>query len=151
MIPRFQRAINSPLLFVLVFVASLTLSALWFRTETALAAPQIGRYNWENHPNALLVFYRGNCCGTPVSDWIEAGTARDLDVLIASEKPSKELRLVAQYFGKSGVTVETNVNRNLMTKFSPNDVATIVRVQNGRITRQVQGTDPESFFANERR
>lgn len=145
----FKRILGSPLLFVLLLAGTSAVAFLWYEAEAAQRAPAIAGYDWGMHQNVLLISYPpDDCgCGASVSEMVEAGLKNDLDVLVIASSPSMELSEVKRVFPSPRVTFATNVNTQIVRRFSPRDKIASIRIQNGRITRQVAGAFlPDSFF-----
>lgn len=146
---RFRKVLGSPLLLLVLLLATPVVAALWYRADAAQKVPAIGSYDWSKHPNALLISYPpDDCgCGASTSELVTAGLKHKLDVLVIASKPSKELSTLKQSFSPPRVVIGSKVSESIVRRFSPRDKVTTVLIQNGRIMRKVEGGYlDESFF-----
>lgn len=146
----FKRILGSPLLFVLLLAGTSAVAFLWYEAEAAQRAPAITGYDWTMHQNALLISYPpDDCgCGASVSELVEAGLKHDLDVLVIASSPSTEMDDVKRSFPEVRVIITTNVSLETIRRFSPRNKIAAVRIHQGRVIRQTQGSFlPESFFS----
>ena len=131
----------------LIFVA-ITLGILWYQAKTFFVPPNLTNYDWEQHPNTLLISIpQDDChCGLSISEWINEGLSHRLDVLVLYGKHKPELDKIQGTYPQHRVTVLANVDQNIIKKFSPQQELTAVRVQHGRITHRFEGGLPSSAF-----
>ena len=149
----FRKILGSPLLLMLLLLATPVVAALWYRADAAQRAPLIGDYDWSKHPNALLIAYPpDDCgCGASTSELVTAGLKHDLDVLVIAVKPSRELNELKRSFPSRRVVINAKTPELIVRRFSPRDKVTTVLIQNGRTVRKVEGgyLDASFFGAKE--
>ena len=78
------RVSSSSLLCACLLLAISAVAAAWNKTDAAQRAPAIPGYNWDKHPNTLLIAYPTKDCGcgsSPV-ERVEEGLKHGLDVLV---------------------------------------------------------------------
>ena len=147
-----RKILGSPVLLILLLLATPVVAALWYRADAAQKVPAIGSYDWSKHPNVLLISSPpDDCgCGASTSELVTAGLKHNLAVLVIASKPSKELNGLKRDFAERGVVVNDKVSEPVLRRFSPRDKVTTVLVQDGRMVRKVEGGYlEESFFAKE--
>lgn len=146
-----ERLADSPLLFIGLLLLIATMGAALYRTETAPLAPAIKNYDWQEHPEAVLIFYRGNCCGVTAVDWLEESRTRNVDLIIVATKMTRELQLLQKHAASKHVAIRAGLPASFMNRYSPGDTTTIMRIRSDRITRRAGGAFPSLLFEEERR
>lgn len=137
---------NSPILSGILLAVVLLLIVVWRTANAGLIPPSVEGYNWREHPNTLMIFYRGDCCGLPVSAWVEEGLGRKLDVLVVSDRSRAELNDLKKQFSSDRLVVVNNLDRETMIQFAPDEKTVALRVKDGTITRKGVAVSPLAFL-----
>ncbi len=152
-----RKALSSPLLLVFLLLSTAGLSgALWKidRSRRAAEAPELAGYGWDSHPNVLMVVYpmadACSTCNLSVYGWALKGREHKVEVVVAANKDSLELRSLRKE-AMEGVTVVTGVAPSFIEQFAKGDKIGGVRVVDGRIVhKQLGGSPREGFFSKGR-
>ena len=149
-----RKALQSPLLLVVLLLSTAGLASALFTRNSARRAPDLPGYSWAKHPNALLVVYpmadACSTCSLSVYGWAVKGRGHGLDVVVAAHKETLELRSLLKE-AMPNVTVVTGASPEFIGRFSRGDKIGGVLVVDGRVVRrQIGGTPDEGFFGRGR-
>lgn len=142
-----RKALSSPLLLVFLLLSTAGLASALWKIDASRRIPDLPGLSWKSHPDVVLVVYpladACSTCNLSVYGWALKGREHKLDVVVAANKDTSELRKEAL----PNVTVVTGVATDFIKKFSFGDKIGGVRVVDGRIAhRQIGGSPKETFF-----
>ncbi len=149
-----HKALSSPLLLVFLLLSTAGLAGTLWKIDVARRVPDLPGLSWKSHPDALMVVYpladACSTCNLSIYGWAVKGREHKLDVVVAANKDSLELRSLRKE-AMEGVTVVTGVPASFIEKFSKGDKIGGVRVVDGRIVhKQLGGSPSEGFFSKGR-
>lgn len=151
---RLQNLLNSPILLVVLLLATVASCGKWYALEALSQAPSLHNWNWLSHPNALLIYYPDtDCgCGPGLGNVLNQGRTAHLDTVIVTDIQGKRLTqlnemgqtLKIKVVNDSSKTVLTNwIGRNWSYKGN----ITVLRIQDGHVLRRTSGTNiSDDFF-----
>ncbi|MDF2440729.1 MAG: hypothetical protein JWN98_1713 [Abditibacteriota bacterium] len=149
-----MRMFESPLLLVFLLLTATGLAVAYRSVDAESAAPDIPGYDWSRHANVLLLTEPTNACnscGLPLSDWVLAGIAHKLDVVVVTQRPvaeSRELLLLQKQLSPSRFFATTASQPQIFERFSPHDKTGAVLIRDGRIVHHAEGGMPDESFWN---
>ena len=150
---RFASLFGSPLLFLCLSATTVALAvklALLYTTlHAALAAPAIPGWNWENHPNTLLIAYKATTCGcgAHLTDVISQGVQHHADVVVVASAADARDASLAPVRADRRVQILSGISPQTLSRLLPKGGTAILNVQHGRITRRITGSVvPDDFF-----
>jgi hypothetical protein len=141
------KIVNSPYTLIFICVATFFVAVAWYSVRQIDVAPSLPNWNWADHSDALLVYYKppnkGCVCSDDIRKIAEQAKSQGLAVLlVASTKADlSDLSLIRadqrilglQYQGRSATDVRSST--------------VVLRIQNQRITKRFMGTTlPVGFF-----
>lgn len=149
------RILESPLLLVFLLLTAGGLAVAYRSVDAENAAPDIPGYDWSRHANALLLTEPSdacNSCGLPLSDWVVAGIAHKLDVVVVIQRPvaeSREMQLLRKQLTPSRFFAVSASSPQIFERFSPHGKTGVALIRNGRIVHQAEGAMPDESFWNQ--
>lgn len=148
---KLSQSLSSPVLFVFFLFISVALAARVRSIQADSLPPRINGFDWEKHPDALLVVYPladyCSTCNLSVSDWAGLGLKQGMDVLVVAARPTKDIsELKKKYRGETGLFVVTGVNETIIRRFSSGDKIGGVRVRSGHLVARQLGGTPSQYF-----
>lgn len=140
--------LDSPKLLLALMGLTLFLLLGWRHYQAKTEAPEISDYSWNRHTNTLLLCYLPDCgCGVSASQWSNEGIARDMDILIVSDKPAeKEVLDLQKLYPKRNIAVR-QISKALVKQLAPFGKTTATFVNHGKIVRQISGAFDFKKFA----
>lgn len=145
---RLARLFGSPLTFVVLLLATSTLSASLIRIESARSAPTIPGYDWTHHRDVLMVVHPSgdacSSCNLSLSGWAKKGLEQGLNVLVVASDEGTEIKQLrtAHLKPESRLRIIANVDKSLIREFSKNDKIGALRLYDGQILSHQIGGSP---------
>ncbi|RYX81905.1 hypothetical protein EON83_21935 [bacterium] len=147
-----SRVLDTPFVSCVLIILTIGAGSLWYRSNADQLPPEIGDYNWNAHPNTMLIVVPSNYCGCGASPTTLTLQALDhnLDVIVVSDKPGTLLTDVEKMHSSAKrVTLFDKAGPELMARFCPTNNLGIARIKNNHIEEMALGTIPDDFFGKE--
>lgn len=102
---RLGNLLNSPILLVMLLLATVGLAFKWHAIQKSLDAPILPGWNWSSHPNSLLIYYPNtDCgCGPGLLPALKQALSGKLNVVVVSNVQGQKLTAVTQQMKNSHV------------------------------------------------
>jgi len=145
---RLGNLLNSPILLVVMVLATIGLALKWYSLQASLRAPDLPSWNWSAHPNTLLIYYpHTDCgCGPGLSAALGQANAKHFDIAIISDVQGENLSHLNEVAIHSHAFLLSSIGSSQLKKWCPTGNTTMLCIKNGYIIRKLYGTNIPTEF-----
>lgn len=149
---RLGNLLNSPILLVMLLLATVGLAFKWHAIQKSLDAPILPGWSWSSHPSSLLIYYPNTDCGCgpgllPALNQAQSGK---LDVIVVSDVQGQKLTAITQQMKNSHVPFVVSANPQSISPLFHSNNTMLLHVRNGRVVGHAAGTVlPASFLVDQ--
>ncbi len=145
---RLERLINSPVLLVVLAIATVGLGSKWYMLEASFRAPDLAGWSWSAHPNTLLIYYPNtDCgCGPGLSAALNQARHKHFDVALITDVQGRKMDVVTEEVNSSHAHLVSLANTKSLNHWLRGGNTTMLRIRNGQVVGRAEGTVlPDSF------